>query len=62
MTYAQTTRVVFRTRTKFWEEDGVTINLIYNHLSLRTTWRVAEEVDSDVFTQTVCFKVQFKRN
>src|SRR5690625_794361 len=47
ITYAQTTRVVFQARTKFWEEDGVTINLTYNHPSLRTIWQVAEEVDSD---------------
>lgn len=45
--FVQTTRVVFQARSKFWLDDNISINLTYNHPSLRTIWQVADEVKTD---------------
>ncbi|MEX0905713.1 MAG: FAD-dependent oxidoreductase [Balneolaceae bacterium] len=47
ITYAQTTRVIFQARSEFWKEDGLSINLTFNHPALRTIWQVADEVDTE---------------
>ncbi|MEX0681461.1 MAG: FAD-dependent oxidoreductase [Balneolales bacterium] len=44
--YVQTTRIVFQARSEFWLEDDLSINLTFNHPSLRTIWQVADEVDT----------------
>jgi monoamine oxidase len=44
--YEQKSRIVFQTRTEFWKEDDLSINLTFNHPHLQTIWQVAEEVDS----------------
>jgi monoamine oxidase len=39
-------RFVFQAASKFWEDDGVTINMDLDHPDLWQVWRSAEEVDS----------------
>jgi monoamine oxidase len=46
LTYDSYPRIAFQTRTKFWEEDGQSINLAFNHRDLRTVWQVAHEVET----------------
>ena len=41
-----TTRIVFQARSEFWLDDNISINLSFNHPSLRTIWQVADEVDT----------------
>ena len=45
--YDLTTRIVFQARSEFWLDDKLSINLTFNHPSLRTIWQVADEVDTD---------------
>lgn len=45
--YDLTTRIVFQARSKFWLEDNISINLSFNHPSLRTIWQIADEVDTE---------------
>lgn len=44
--YDLTTRIVFQARSEFWRDDNISINLTFNHPSLRTIWQVADEVDT----------------
>lgn len=39
-------RFVFQAASKFWEEDGLSINLDLNHPLLGSIWQSAEEVDT----------------
>ncbi len=44
--YDLTTRIVFQARSEFWLDDNISINLTFNHPSLRTIWQIADEVDT----------------
>nr|WKN35694.1 FAD-dependent oxidoreductase [Tunicatimonas sp. TK19036] len=44
--YDSYARLVFQARTKFWEEDGLSINMELNHPDIESIWQVANEVDS----------------
>ncbi len=46
ITYDSYQRFVFQASSKFWEEDGLTINLDLNHSDLWNVWQSAEEVDT----------------
>jgi monoamine oxidase len=46
VTYDSYPRIAFQTRTRFWEDDGMSINLAFNHRDLRTVWQVADEVET----------------
>lgn len=39
-------RFVFQAASKFWEEDGLSINMDLNHPFLGSIWRSADEVDT----------------
>jgi monoamine oxidase len=47
VTYDSYQRFVFQARTKFWEEDGISINMEMGHPDLWEVWQSAEEVDTD---------------
>jgi monoamine oxidase len=44
--YGSYPRIAFQTRTRFWEDEGRTINLVFNHQDLRDCWQVAHEVET----------------
>ena len=46
ITYDSYQRFVFQASSKFWEEDGLSINLDLNHPDLWNVWQSAEEVDT----------------
>jgi len=46
LSYQQSARIVFQARSKFWEEDGLPINLQFNHPDIGVIWQVADEVDT----------------
>ena len=46
ITYDSYQRFVFQANSKFWLEDGLTINIDLNHPDLWTIWHSAEEVDT----------------
>ncbi len=39
-------RFVFQASSKFWEEDGLSINMDFDHPDLWSVWQSAEEVDT----------------
>lgn len=47
MPYYSVTRVVFQTKTPFWENDGRSINWETPDTRLELLWRIAEEVHTD---------------
>jgi monoamine oxidase len=46
MVYYSVARVVFQSRTAFWEKDGISPNLELGAPALRDTWRIANEVNT----------------
>jgi len=46
ITYDSYQRFVFQASSKFWEEDGLSINLDLGHPDLQSVWQSAEEVDT----------------
>jgi monoamine oxidase len=44
--YYTASRPVFQSRTRFWEKDGVSPNIIFNEGSLEHTWRMADDVET----------------
>ncbi len=46
LTYDSYQRFVFQASSKFWEADGVSINLELEHPDLWSVWQSAEEVDT----------------
>jgi len=46
ITYDSYQRFVFQAGSKFWEKDGVTINIDFNHPDLGSVWQCADEVDT----------------
>lgn len=46
ITYDSYQRFVFQASSKFWLEDGVSINLDFNHPDLWNVWHSADEVDT----------------
>jgi monoamine oxidase len=44
--YYTASRPVFQSRTRFWERDGVSPNLILNDPALEHTWRMGEDVET----------------
>lgn len=44
ITYTSYPRIAFQTRSHFWLEDDISINLQFNHPDLEVVWQVAEEV------------------
>jgi monoamine oxidase len=44
--YDSYARYVFQAASKFWLEDGLSINLELNHPQISALWQVAEEVDT----------------
>ena len=46
ITYDSYQRFVFQASSKFWEDDGISINLDLNHPDLWNVWQSAEEVDT----------------
>jgi monoamine oxidase len=44
--YYTASRPVFQSRTRFWERDGVSPNMILNEPALEHTWRMADEVET----------------
>jgi len=46
MNYELKARVIFQSRTKFWEADRVSPNINFSQRELSSTWRMAEEVPS----------------
>ncbi len=47
LNYYSHTRVAIQSRTRFWEEDGVSPNLSVGHPSLSNIWQMAAEVPTD---------------
>ncbi|MGH9160341.1 MAG: flavin monoamine oxidase family protein, partial [Vicinamibacteraceae bacterium] len=45
--YYSDTRVIFQSRTRFWERDGVSPSLVFGQPGLSTVWQMAAEVDTD---------------
>jgi len=46
ITYDSYQRFVFQASSKFWEEDGLSINMDFDHPDLWSVWQSAEEVDT----------------
>ncbi len=46
MNYELKARVVFQSRTPFWEQDGISPNIDFGQRELTGVWRMAEEVPS----------------
>lgn len=46
VTYDSYQRFVFQASTKFWEEDGLSINMFLDHPDLWDIWQSASEVDT----------------
>ncbi|MBK8501172.1 MAG: FAD-dependent oxidoreductase [Saprospiraceae bacterium] len=46
ISYDSYQRFVFQASSKFWEEDGISINLHLDHPDLWSVWQSAEEVDT----------------
>jgi monoamine oxidase len=46
VTYDSYPRIAFQTRSKFWLDDGLSINLGLNDPDLRVVWQVADEVET----------------
>ncbi len=46
ITYDSYQRFVFQASSKFWEDDGLSINMDLNHPDLWNVWQSAEEVDT----------------
>lgn len=46
LTYSSYPRFAFQSRTEFWREDNISINIQFNHPNLNSIWQVAEEVDT----------------
>jgi monoamine oxidase len=46
ITYDSYQRFVFQASSKFWEKDGVTINMDFDHPDLWSVWQSADEVDT----------------
>jgi monoamine oxidase len=46
MPYYTEARVIFQSRTPFWERDGVSPNMEFGSPELRATWRIADEVET----------------
>ena len=44
--YDSYSRLVFQARSKFWEEDNLSINMELNHPNISSIWQVAQEVDT----------------
>jgi monoamine oxidase len=44
--YYTASRPVFQSRTRFWERDGVSPNMILGDRALEHTWRMADDVDT----------------
>ncbi len=44
--YGSYSRVVFQANSKFWLEDGLSINMELNHPNISSVWQVAEEIDT----------------
>ena len=44
--YDSYSRFVFQARSKFWEDDKVSINMDLNHQDIGSIWQVANEVDT----------------
>jgi monoamine oxidase len=46
VTYSSYARFVFQASSKFWLDDGLSINMELNHPEIHAIWQVAEEVDT----------------
>ncbi len=46
MPYYTAVRVVFQSRTKFWERDGVSPNMQFDNPTLNECWQMAEDVET----------------
>jgi monoamine oxidase len=46
LSFVQSARIIFQSRSKFWLEDNISINLQFNHPDLNVIWQVADEVDT----------------
>lgn len=46
ISYDSYQRFVFQASSKFWEEDGLSINMDFDHPDLWSVWQSAEEVDT----------------
>jgi monoamine oxidase len=46
LSYQQSARIVFQSRSKFWQDDNLPINLQFNHPDIGVIWQVADEVDT----------------
>jgi monoamine oxidase len=46
ITYDSYSRFVFQASSKFWQEDGVSINMHFDHPDLWSVWHSADEVDT----------------
>lgn len=47
LAYYSNTRVVIQSRTRFWEKDKLSPNMILAHPSLWSVWQMAAEVETD---------------
>jgi monoamine oxidase len=46
LAYDSYSRFVFQARSKFWLDDGVSINLEFEHPDISSIWQVADEVET----------------
>jgi monoamine oxidase len=46
ITYDSYSRFVFQASSKFWQEDGISINMHFDHPDLWSVWHSADEVDT----------------
>lgn len=46
LSFIQSQRIVLQSRSKFWQDDDVSINLYFDHPQLKEIWQVADEVDT----------------
>jgi monoamine oxidase len=44
MPYYTQARIIFQSRTAFWEKDGLSANMVFNTPGIDEVWRVADEV------------------
>ena len=44
--YYSNTRVIFQSRTRFWETDGISPNMAFGEPTLSAIWQMASEVDT----------------
>ncbi|HLT71261.1 MAG TPA: NAD(P)/FAD-dependent oxidoreductase [Cyclobacteriaceae bacterium] len=47
LSFHQSARIIFQSRSRFWLKDNTTINLQFNHPDIGVVWQVADEVDTD---------------